>query len=157
MNKELLEIISQTDEIIEDRLYEQHDCPETVSKAIKDSVQLVDDRIIYLYETPRQNKFSTDLLIEKIDELTRNLDFFIILIDLHRAHRPDADTIAQVRRTYLNPKLKYCIAITGANFVINMAARFVLNSIFPGNYTVMKEKEKAFALAIKTREKFQSS
>ena len=97
--------------------------------ALRTWVYLHDDNVIYWKEVPVMSCFQVEVFGKKVDELIADLDHFSILIDLTDSTPPNARIRESLRKVFvpLNQRgLVKAAAFTGKNFLINVAAKFVL-------------------------------
>jgi hypothetical protein len=100
-----------------------------------------------LHEIPVPTAFSIDLLLAKVGELTEQLDSFVLLIDLTEPEHPSPEVRLRLKTFFTTQKKKIStVAIwTGRNFMLNVAAKFVLSGLGLRSVSVHKTKEQAFA------------
>ena len=135
---------------IKDGPYTKENSTPADIQAIRDTMSVLEPGIIYWYETPYQTEFSMHHQAQKLAELTENWTRFVLLIDLSRAHRPDAQTRAHLKSVISNDKLFYTVVCTEKNVLLNMAARFVCASMFATDkFVIVSKKEDAIEAARK--------
>lgn len=132
---------------VEDRAYTKENSTPQDILAIKDCIYVFEPGILYWYETPVVTEFSVTLISEKIAELSGSMGKFVLLCDLTRTHRPGAEVRALLKKMLSQHTVAFMVAFTEKNLLINMAAKFVLSSVFGSNFTVLKEREDALEIA----------
>jgi len=107
--------------------------------------------VLYWKEVPVMSIWQVEQFGKRIDELTKNLDHFSILIDLTESKPPNAPIRAALRKVFSPLKKRgvdRAAAFTGKNFLINVAAKFVLGGSGL-NFSVHTKKEDAEAAIAK--------
>jgi hypothetical protein len=128
---------------IEVRPYGPDSTPEEV-EAIRARVFLLDERTVGYREMPVQTPFHIDLFDEKMRELTADIDAFDLLIDLSEAKPPSAETRARLRKLFgAHTKMSRAAVFTGKNFMLNIAAKFVLSGMGLQSFSVHTTREQA--------------
>jgi len=113
-------------------------------QAIRDCIYLLEPGIFYWLELPVQSDFQLQIFDQRLDELTQGLSSYRLLIDLVTATPPNAAVRAALRRVFGNQrKLERAAAFSGRNFLLNVAAKFVLTSAGLENFAVYRTKEDA--------------
>lgn len=135
---------------IEDKPYtKENSTPEEI-QSIKDCIYIYEPGIIYWYETPCITEFSIAMMSEKVEEISKGLEKYAFLIDLTRAHRPNAEARMNLKKMFASPKLTFVVVFTEKNMLLNMAAKFVLSStVGEKKFLVVKKKEEAIEAARK--------
>jgi hypothetical protein len=126
------------------RPYGDESTPDEVA-AIRDRVWLyrAPDLIMY-FEVPVPSPFQIRLFGKKLDELTANLKQYDLLVDLTHAKPPGAEVREALKEMFgKQPKCRKVGVFTGRNFMLNVAARFVLGSVGLKDFTVSKTLEEA--------------
>lgn len=113
---------------VEDKAY-GIDCSEKERAAIKSHVYLYDNNLIIMRIIPQTSPFSLILFEEKLTELSGNLKFYYLIIDLTGpSHRPDAKMRALIRDSILkNTKLRRAVVVIGSNKLLKYAAQFIFS------------------------------
>jgi hypothetical protein len=128
---------------IEVRPYGPDSTPEEI-EAIRARVFLHDERTVGYREMPIQTPFHIDQYDAKIQELTAELDTFDLLIDLTEAKPPSAETRARLRKLFSSQtKMARAAVFTGRNFMLNVAAKFVLSGMGLQSFSVHTTREQA--------------
>lgn len=106
--------------------------------AIKSRVYWYAEGIIMYREVPVLSAFQLNLFGEKLRELaSRIVDSYILIIDLTETEPPNAESRAKLRLLFAEQtKMKRAVVFTGRNFLINVAAKFVLGSVGLKSFTV---------------------
>jgi len=119
------------------------DSTEEEIEALRARVTILEDKIVLLKEIPVVTPFSIDTLFAKMKEISSSFDACGFLIDLTDTGMPDA-----ISRRQLNSQFKLALSnvkhvsfVTGKNFIINTAARFVMHQTNLKSYSVNKTLE----------------
>ncbi len=89
-------------------------------------------------EVPVGSSFQVDVCFGRVEELLHEHDCHSLIIDLRQAARPKPATREKLRdRVAEMQQLKRLVAFTGKNFLVNVAARFVMAGI-PQQVSVCK-------------------
>jgi hypothetical protein len=114
-------------------------------QAIQDCIQLSEPGIVSWRELPIQSLFHLDLFEKRLKELTRDLDSFDLLVDLVQAAPPPPEIRARLQHLFkAQEKIRRIAVFTGKNFMLNVAAKFVLGgSVGLRNFSVHKSREQA--------------
>lgn len=128
---------------LEERPYGPDSTDEEIT-AIRERIYLYRDDVVMLKEMPVQSAFHLDLFFEKIKEITAGLASFDILVDLTEAGRPSPEIRAHLKKHFNElEKLKHAAIFTGQNFMLNIAAKFVLSGCGIKSFSVHKKLEEA--------------
>jgi hypothetical protein len=134
---------------IEARAYGPDSSPEE-AQAIRERVYLLEGDIILYREMPVQSQFHLDLFEAKLNELTAQRQGFAILLDLTEAQSPSAETRERLRQIFSalakGNKMRAVAVFTGKNFLLNIAAKFVLHGMGVKLSTVHRTKEEAISV-----------
>lgn len=114
-------------------------------EALKERVYFYKDNIIMFKEVPVQSNFQLDIFWEKINEITKGKDKFYLIIDLTEASPPSAKIRKYLKKKFSDSinKLPHVSVFTESNFMLNVAAKFVLSGIGFSSYSVHKTLEEA--------------
>ena len=128
---------------IEAKAYGPDSTPEEV-KALRDLVSLHQEGVILLQEPPVVSEFQADVCYGRIEELLRAHPRSALIIDLRQTGRPSAEVREVLRRWFvrLGDRLRSVAVFTGKNFLLNIAAKFVLAGV-PQPFSVHKTLEEA--------------
>jgi hypothetical protein len=127
---------------IQSRAYDA-DCSPEETEAIRARVYAFDEDIVMYREMPVQSNYQLALFRERLMELTAHRPSFVLLLDLTEAHPPNAESRARLREMFGALKNARAVAVfTGKNFVLNIAAKFVLNGLL-GSCSVHRTQEEA--------------
>lgn len=130
---------------LERRTYGPESSPGEI-KAIKDRIYLRASDVVMYEELQVQSVFHLDLFEEKLHELARGLRSYGLLIDLTEAEFPGAEIRARLKRLFASQaKLRAIAVYTGRNFLINAAAKYVLNEPYLPPFSVHTTEEEALA------------
>jgi hypothetical protein len=130
---------------IEARAYGPESTPEEVA-AIKDRIYFFSEKVIMFREVPVQSVFQLDLFEAKLDELAAPLDAYDLLIDLTEAEPPSAAIRARLKALFARQrKMRRTAVFTGKNFMLNVAAKFVLAGAGLRSFSVHTTREQALA------------
>jgi hypothetical protein len=128
---------------LEVRAYGPDSTPEEV-QAIRDCIYLYKPGVIMYRELPIQSIFHLDLFQEKLIEVGGALPPYALLIDLTAARPPNAEIRSRLKTLFSAQKnLRTAAVFTGKNFMLNVAAKFVLSGIGLKSFTVHKTLEEA--------------
>ena len=129
---------------IEKRSYGPESTPEEI-EAIRNRVFIHMDDIIVYREMPHPSAFSWDLIFAKLDELAGNFETFSLIIDLSEPKRPSAADRAYVSTSFrrLQERMRHVALFTGKNFLLNVAAKFVMSSMGLANSTICSTFDQA--------------
>jgi hypothetical protein len=125
------------------RPYGPDSTPEEV-QAIKDCVYLYKAGIVMYRELPIQSVFHLDLFQEKLTQVAGPLTSYALLIDLVAAKPPNAEIRSRLKALFASQQnLRTAAVFTGKNFMLNVAAKFVLSGIGLKSFTIHKTLEEA--------------
>lgn len=101
--------------------------------------------VVMYREAPVLSLFQIEVYQQKFYELADSFETFDLVIDLtHTTGRPDAAMRARLKEIFLRPKnMNRIVVFTGRNFLLNMAAKFVLGGLGLKSLTVVRTKEEA--------------
>ena len=117
---------------------------ENEREILRAQVSLIDDDIILWREAPLTTVPQIDVYGEKLTELARQLDKVYLLIDLTDTNRPSADVLDRLRKVMSTQQnLCHAAVFTGMNFLLNVAAKFVLARIGFASFSIHKTREQA--------------
>ena len=101
---------------------------EAEREALRNCASLVEDRIVLFRAVPVPTRFQLDLAFDRIEELIAKGPKFALIIDLTRGQRPSAEVRAHLRQRFSSlTRLAHTSVFVGPNFVLTVAARFVLH------------------------------
>lgn len=81
-------------------------------------------------EMPIQSRFSIQLMVEQLQAATVNLPQYDLVVDLRSAVPPSQEVRAALFAALKSfPKMRKCACVTGRNFLMNVAAKFVFSSL----------------------------
>src|SRR5262245_39902898 len=113
----------------ETRGYDHTSTPEQV-EALRERVYLHSPGVVMYREVPVPTLFQLDVFQGKLTELTRSMDSYALLVDLTEAAPPTAEIRAHLRIAFsARTNIRICAVFTGRNFMLNVAAKFVLSGI----------------------------
>ena len=130
--------------VFENRAYGPESTPEEI-QAMQECITIHEPGILLWRELPVQSLFSLDVVEERLQILTRDLDRYDLLIDLVRATPPSPAVRARLKRIFTSQaKLGRVAVFTGKNVMLNVAAKFVLGgSVGLRKYSVHRDAEEA--------------
>ncbi|MEM6989906.1 MAG: hypothetical protein AAF721_05400 [Myxococcota bacterium] len=100
--------------------------------------------IVMYREAPVITMHQLAVYHERLGELAAEVEEFQMLVDIRIASMPTAEQRAKLREMYGNQSnLTDAAAITGRNFVINIAAKFVLGGSGLKSFSVHRTLEQA--------------
>jgi hypothetical protein len=112
---------------LEARPYGPDSTPDEIA-AIKSRVYQLEPSIYIWHEVPMCSVFTSRLHGQVLNELTAGLPSYSYIVDLREAKPPAQEVRAALVKMY-NQEMPRCSAIavwTGRNFLLNVAAKFVL-------------------------------
>lgn len=105
-------------------------------QALRARVSVLEDGLVLFRAVPVPTPFQLDLSFDRIEELTAGLASFALVIDLTEGRRPNAEVRARLRERFSRLKrLCHTSIVVGPNFVLTVAARFVLRGSGLGSLT----------------------
>jgi hypothetical protein len=112
--------------------------------AIKSRMTLLSPKVLQWEEMPVQTPFTVNIMIEAMAELSKDMPEFYLLVDLSKANTPTQPVRAALVKSMSNFKsLTRIVCYTGRNFLLNVAAQFVLTAVMQSNAWVYKTREDA--------------
>jgi hypothetical protein len=122
---------------VEERAYGEDSTPAEVA-AIRARIYLHRPSVIMYVEMPVQSAFHIGVFDERLRELSSSLPSFDLLIDLTAAKPPGAETREALKRLFAArlTGVRRAAAFTGRNFMLNVAAKFVLGSFGLRDFSV---------------------
>jgi hypothetical protein len=121
---------------------------EAEREALRNRVSQVGDRIVLFRAVPVPTPFQLDLCFDKIEQLTEGMRSFALVIDLTEGQRPSAEVRAYLRERFVRlTRLAHTSLVVGPNFVLSVAARFVLRGAGHGSLTIHRRREEALEAA----------
>ena len=120
-------------------------CSEEELHALKSWVYLYNNDVMILKPAPKTNAFVVRVFDEQMREISTNLKSFDLILDLTSKHeRPSAEIRDYIRQQLISfGKVRRVKAVTGANWLANIAAQFIFNSHGLPSLTVHKTLEQA--------------
>ena len=129
---------------LERRPYGPDSSPEEIT-AIKNRIQLMEPDLIFYKEVPVMSAFQVSQFEERLHELTQELPAYRVLVDLSESSPPSAELRKLLQQMFAGlPKIRRLSVYTEKNFIITVAARFVVRG-FAGNMekAVYRTREQA--------------
>ncbi len=121
-----------------------HDSTEEEIKALREHIYLYTNDTVMYKEWPVTTTFQIDLCFRKVKEITADLGSFYMIVDLTEAERPTPETRAHLKLCFNElDNLRYVAVFTGQNFMLNIAAKFVLSGCGIKSFSVHKKLEEA--------------
>jgi hypothetical protein len=128
---------------IEARPYGPESTPEEIA-ALKERVYVHSPGVIMYREVPVMTLFQLGLFEEKLNELSAALDSYALIIDLTETEAPSAPIRARLKELFVGQtKMRQTVVYTGKNFMLNVAAKFVLAQAGLRSFSVHKTREQA--------------
>jgi hypothetical protein len=122
------------------------DSTEEEAEAIRARIASLGGDVVLYREMPVQSPFHLDLFAEELARLASAMPSIALLIDLTEAKPPNAATRERLREIFGGLKnLRHAAVFTGKNFVVNLAAKFVLAGLGLRAYTIHRTREEALA------------
>ena len=116
--------------MVEAKEYGPQSTPEEVA-ALRERVRLHQEGIILFEEVPVMCEFQIDVCYDEIERLLRAHPGSSLIIDLRVAPRPDAHLREYLRGRFqrMRGHIKHVAVFTGKNFLVNVAAKFILTGV----------------------------
>lgn len=115
-------------------------------ETLRSQVSLLDDSIVSWREAPVTTTHQIDAYAERLAELVRPMEAYLLLVDLTDTNRPSPEVLERLREFFsTQTKMRHAAVFTGKNFLLNVAAQFVLARIGFGSYSVHKTRDDALA------------
>jgi hypothetical protein len=128
---------------LESRPYGEDSTPQEI-EAIRARVYKYSDNLIMYNEVPIPSRFQLRHFEERMNEISAQMDHYDLLIDLTAAQPPGAEIREQLKTLFSKQKkLRKTAVFTGRNFMLNVAARFVLGRAGLREFSVHKSQEDA--------------
>ena len=113
-------------------------------EAIRSRICFLRDDIVLYREMLVQSLFHLDLFQEELIRVSKTLPAIALLIDLIEAKPPNVCTRERLREIFCGlTNLRAAAVFTERNFVLNIAAKFVLNGLGLRSYTIHTTREEA--------------
>ncbi len=115
-------------------------------QALRDQIYVYAPGIIKFTEAPMLSAKQFDVYEVKMHELAAEIPEFQLLIDLTNVViRPDAKERARLKSIFhpISHQVTQCAVCTGKNFLLNMAAKFILGGLGFASLTVHKTRAEA--------------
>lgn len=130
-------------------LISPHSSQEEIN-AVRSRVFLLSEKIVCIKEIPNVTPYSVDIIFDKVDEITKGLKEFNIVIDLAETGSPNALSRRRLSKRFgeLCKKAKHISFCTGKNMLANTAIRFILFGMNMNSYSVDTLFETAHEKAI---------
>lgn len=121
---------------------------EAEREALRNCASLVEEGIVLFRAVPVPTRFQLDLAFDRIEELMAKGPKFALIIDLSRGQRPSAEVRAHLRHRFSSLSgLAHTSVYVGPNFVLTVAARFVLHGAGHSSVTFHRRYEDAVEAA----------
>jgi hypothetical protein len=111
-------------------------------KAIEERIYVYEGDILMYKEVPIPSAYQLDIFERRMKELG-DAKGYRLLIDLTVAEPPGAVVRARLKKLFAGQPLRKVAVFTGKNFMLNIAAKFVLGSVGLKNFTIHKTLEEA--------------
>lgn len=134
----------QNAKMIEKKPYNEDSTPKEVA-LIKQRVSLMEDRIIRVLEMPIITSFSLNTIFDEMQRLAEGKETIGLLVDLRDSLPPGAEARRTINLRFkaFNDKFVHVSYITGKNFLINTAIRFVMYGTGINSFSVDKLEDTA--------------
>ena len=121
-------------------------------EALRERVYMLSDDVFIWHEVPKPTVYQITILGEKLAELSNGVKEFYLIIDLTISERPSAEIINHIRNIMqVFTGLQHAALYTGKNFMLNIAAKFVMERLGFASYSIHKTKEEAQDAIINVR------
>jgi hypothetical protein len=129
---------------LEQRQYGEDSTPDEIA-AIRERLSVYRPPDLFMYlEMPAPSPFACRIFKEQFDQLTADLPHYDVILDLTVAKAPDAATRVALKKLFGSlDKMRRVTVFTERNFMLNVAARFVLGSTGLRDFTVHKTLDEA--------------
>jgi hypothetical protein len=128
---------------LEQRQYGEDSTPDEIA-AIRERVSVYRPPDLFMYaEMPAPSPFACRIFKEQFDLLGADLPHFDLILDLTMAKAPDAAVRVALKKLFGSLKLRRVAVFTERNFMLNVAARFVLGSVGLRDFTMHKTLDEA--------------
>jgi len=119
-----------------------------IQEAIRSRVSLLEDKVILLDEIPVVSPFSIRLVFAEMTKLSEDFTKCAYLVDVSNTSIPDAETRGYINMEFKNTlhSVKHVAFVTGKNFIINTAARFVMFQTNLESFSINKTREEALVI-----------
>ena len=99
-----------------------------------------DKRIIFYREPSTTSKEQLDFNFQTIYELAKPFEDFYLILDLTKAKRPGPEIRQHILEKFalIQPNLSHLAIYTGKNFILNMAATFIMKKTGLKSYSIHK-------------------
>jgi len=112
--------------------------------AIKSRLTRLNAKVVQWEELPVQTAFTVNIMVEVIADVTKDMPEFYLLVDLSNASTPTQPVRAALVKSLVHLKsMKRVVCYTGRNFLLNVAAQFVLTAVLKSDSWVYKTREDA--------------
>jgi len=128
---------------IESRAYGPNSTPDEI-EALRNRVSFHKGFTVLFREVPIGSEFQAGVCLGRVKELLHKHDCHSVIIDLSEANRPNPKFAEALKNQFrqMEDQLKHVVVFTGKNFLINVAAKFVLAGI-PQRFAVLKTMAQA--------------
>jgi len=123
------------------------DSPPHIVEAIRKRVSILEDGIILLDEIPIVSPFSINHVFDQMKIFAKTLEKCGYLVDITDTVIPNAETRRVINREFQHTlsNVKHVSFVTGKNFIINTAARFVMYQTNLESFSISKTREEGIA------------
>jgi hypothetical protein len=111
-------------------------------RAIEERISVYEPGVLMYAEAPVQSEFQLDIFERRMNELG-DRGGYRLLIDLTEAKPPGATVRARLQKLFASQPLQAVAIFTGRNFMLNIAAKFVLGGIGLKKFTVHTTQDDA--------------
>lgn len=112
--------------------------------ALRERVSIYSKDTLLWHEVPKPTIWQLTILGERLAELTHGFGKFYLVIDLTEAERPKPEIINCLRNIMQEfDGLGHVAVYTGKNFMLNIAAKFVLERLGFASYSIHNSKDDA--------------
>lgn len=133
-----------TEEFIFEKISYREDSSLETVEAIRNRVSILEEGIILLNEIPIVSPFSINLVFDQMKIFAKTIERCAYLIDITKTEIPNAETRRVINAEFQSTlsNVKHVSFVTGKNFIINTAARFVMYQTNLNSFTIDKTREK---------------
>jgi len=113
-----------------------------VIKAIESRVSILENGVILLNEIPIVSPFSINIVFSRMADYAESMEKCGYLIDITKTEIPNAETRRVINSEFQSTlsNVKHVSFVTGRNFIINTAARFVMYQTSLDSFSISKTR-----------------
>jgi len=130
----------------ENLIYDNEASPEEISE-LKNRVYEIEEGIILLDEGPVVSPFSITIVFEELRKYAEKRTNCGYLVDISKTEIPNPASRRHINEQFQSTlsNVKHVAFVTGKNFLINTAARFVMFQTNLNSFTINKTREQGIS------------